>query len=247
MANLKGSERSTYVRHMFARIAPRYDLLNRLMTFGQDKGWRADTVACLEIKPGDLVLDNGCGTGDLALEILAKHPSCRIIASDLTPEMVAVARRRPKAAKIDWVIADSQRLPFADSSFNGVVSGYLLRNLPDASGGLNEQVRVISRGGRMAALDTTPPRGMLAPFIRFYLRFIIPALGRAIAGDGEAYTYLPQSTEQFLSAEKLASRMEEAGFENVSFARRMFGTMAIHYGRKPGSPPSANPAPKSSA
>jgi demethylmenaquinone methyltransferase / 2-methoxy-6-polyprenyl-1,4-benzoquinol methylase len=245
MANLKGSDRITYVRRMFGRIAPHYDLLNRLMTFGQDLHWRRETIACLDVQKNSRVLDNGCGTGDLALEISIKYPSSRVFASDLTPEMLALARCRSGSEKISWIIADAAHLPFASGAFQGVVSGYLLRNVPDVPTVLDEQERILEPGGRLAALDTTPPRGPASFLVKIYLRWIIPFLGRLISGDSEAYSYLPQSTEQFLTAEKLAERLNSAGFQDVSFVRRMFGSMAIHRASKPGSPSNANPNPNS--
>jgi demethylmenaquinone methyltransferase / 2-methoxy-6-polyprenyl-1,4-benzoquinol methylase len=228
---------------MFGRIAPHYDLLNRLMTFGQDMQWRREAVSCLKVQGSARLLDNGCGTGDLALELLQEFPTARVVASDLTPEMVMLARRRPGNEKINWVIADSAHLPFAYGYFQGVISGYLLRNVPDVPAVLQEQERILEPGGRMAALDTTPPRGLLAPFIKMYLRWMIPFLGWIISGDSDAYSYLPQSTEQFLTGEQLAERISSAGFQNVGFVRRMFGTMAIHFASKPINPGSASPNP----
>ena len=219
------------------------DQLNRLMTFGQDLRWRSEAVSSLDIKNGGRFLDNGCGTGDLALEISKKSITSRVFASDLTPEMVMLARRRPGGEKIGWVIADAAYLPFISGAFQGVISGYLLRNVADVPTVLLEQERILEPGGRMAALDTTPPRGPLSFFVKIYLRWMIPFLGRLISGDSEAYQYLPQSTEHFLTAEQLAERICSAGFQNVCFVHRMFGSMAIHRASKPGSPASASPNP----
>ncbi len=174
---------------MFGRIASRYDLMNRLMTFGQDVYWRREAVRRLEIPASAVVLDAGAGTGDIAFQIMHDRKDVRVIASDLTPEMVEVGRRRPEAQRILCVVADAQYLPFAHGVFAGVVSGYLLRNVPDLNRTLTEQARVLHLGGRMVALDTTPPRrNLLRPFLLCYLQVIIPLLGRIIAGDAEAYT-----------------------------------------------------------
>lgn len=230
----QGAERTRYVRRMFGRIAGRYDLLNRLMTFGRDRAWRDEAIRHLQVSPGQRILDAGSGTGDLALQILEKHPAARVIAADLTPEMVAVGKKRPGGERALWVIADAQNLPFPPAVFDRVISGYLLRNVPDVDAALAEQYRVLTAPGRMVSLDTTPPqRNILLPFIRFYLKHIIPLLGKLVAGDSEAYTYLPETTAQFLSAEALADRMEKAGFQVEGFARRMFGSMAIHRSHKP--------------
>ena len=235
MSNLTGSEHAKYVQEMFGRIAHRYDLLNRLMTLGQDTGWRKQTIKQLAISSGDTVLDLGAGTGDLAFEAARRHPGAFVVASDFTVEMVLVGKERPEGEKVAWVIADAMHLPFASGCADAVVSGYLLRNVPDVDQTLAEYFRALKPGGRAASLDTTPPRkNILLPLIEFYLRRVIPLLGRLVAGEGEAYTYLPRSTEQFLTAEILAERFEQTGFSGVSFVRKMFSTMAIHWGSKQG-------------
>jgi demethylmenaquinone methyltransferase/2-methoxy-6-polyprenyl-1,4-benzoquinol methylase len=218
---------------MFGRIAPRYDLMNRLMTFGQDVGWRREAIRRARLPDRGRLLDLGAGTGDLALEALRQHPDCQPAAADFTLEMMRVGQRRPGAGQLDWAAADAQALPFEDACFDAVVSGYLLRNVSDLHTALQEQRRVLKPGGWIVALDTTRPSyGLLKPFTNFHMHRIIPALGRLVAGDSEAYTYLPDSTAGFLSAEQLAGRLLEAGFQEVGFRRLMFGTMAIHWGVK---------------
>jgi demethylmenaquinone methyltransferase/2-methoxy-6-polyprenyl-1,4-benzoquinol methylase len=233
LSHLHGVERTRYVRRLFAQIAPRYDLLNRLMTGGQDLRWRQEAISHLEIPAAGLILDAGAGTGDISLAIHKRRPHVRVVAFDLTPEMIALARHRQGSHAIHWLIADAHNLPFANGRFDGIISGYLLRNVGDLQQTLTEQLRALRCGGRMVALDTTPPgRSLFRPLIRIYLKWIIPILGRIFAGSSEAYTYLPDSTTQFLSAEALAERMQRAGFSGVGFVRRMFGTMAIHYSSK---------------
>jgi len=226
--------RAENVRRMFDRIAPRYDLLNSLMTFGRDRAWRREAVRHLGLGPGARLLDLGTGTGDLALEARRRHPQVRVAAADFAREMLRRARRRPGADGVGWLIADALHLPFADSTFDAVVSGFLVRNVVDLDRALTEQRRVLRPGGRLACLDTTPPgRGPLRPMLDFHLHRVIPLLGRALAGDVEAYNYLPGSTSRFLPAEELAARMTRAGFAGVGFVRRMFGTIAIHWGARP--------------
>ncbi len=234
MSELTGDARARYVRRMFGRIAPRYDLLNRWMTFGLDRGWRAELVRRLDLPPAPRVLDLGAGTGDLAFEVLKRRPAARVIALDFTPEMMRLGRRRPGGERVQWVVADAAQLPFPDRAFDDAVSGFLLRNVPDIDRALSEEGRVLKSGGRVASLDTTPPpRSWLRPFITFHLHTIIPLLGRILAGESEAYTYLPQSTERFVDAGSLAERMTAAGFRNVAFVRRMLGTIALHWGHLP--------------
>jgi demethylmenaquinone methyltransferase/2-methoxy-6-polyprenyl-1,4-benzoquinol methylase len=135
---------------------------------------------------------------------------------------------------LEWAAADACSLPFGESVFDAVVSGFLLRNLSRLSQSLSEQFRVLKPGGRIVTLDTSPPPlSPLAPLIRFHMHAVIPALGRIIAGHADAYRYLPDSTEGFLPPEGLAARLLDAGFEQVGFQRLMFGTIAIHWGCKP--------------
>jgi demethylmenaquinone methyltransferase/2-methoxy-6-polyprenyl-1,4-benzoquinol methylase len=233
MANLTGSERARYVQSMFARIAGRYDLMNRLMTAGQDSRWRRMAIRLAALPPGGRLLDLGGGTGDLAFEALRQQPACLPVCADFTLQMLQVGRQRPDAGRLTWAGADALHLPFPDAAFDAVVSGFLLRNVSDLPAALAEQRRVLAPGGRIVALDTTrPPDNWLRPFMNFHLHTLIPALGRLVAGAAEAYTYLPESTRAFLSAEQLAARMVETGFRQVGFRRLMLGAVAIHWGTK---------------
>lgn len=233
MSHLTGEDRARYVRAMFGRIAPRYDLLNRLMTLGRDASWRVEAIRRLGLGPESVVLDLGSGTGDIALELNRRYPEALVVASDFTPEMLAVGAQRRGGKRVAWVIADAQQLPFASGCADGVISGFLLRNVPDLDRALAEQYRALKPGGRAACLDTTPPQpNLLRPLIEFHFRRVIPLLGRLVAGDAEAYTYLPASTEKFTTAEVLAQRFRAAGFTGVGFVRRMLGTVGIHWGEK---------------
>lgn len=237
MSDLQGPRRSEYVRGMFGRIAGRYDLLNRLMTLGQDVRWRRDSVDRLDPAPEFWVLDLGAGTGDLALEVARQHPDARVVAADFTPEMLEIGRRRDPEAKIHWVLADALSLPFKRNAFGAVVSGFLMRNVVDLEQALAEQHRILARDesdsgpGRIVILETTPPGGLMQPLIAIHLRIVIPLLGTLVARDREAYRYLPTTTEGFLTADELADLMRSVGFHAVSYVRRMFGTVAIHSGR----------------
>ncbi len=234
MSDLQGDARAAYVRQMFGRIASRYDLLNRLMTGGQDRRWRGEVIRRAALQPGERLLDLGCGTGDLALEAVRRQPQARVVGADFTPPMLAIARRRGARTGAAWVQADALHLPFPAGTFDALVSGFLLRNVSDLNAALAEQARVLKPSrGRIVALDTTPPSpGPLRPLLDLHLKRVIPWLGRWVARDPEAYNYLPGSTQRFLTADALTDRLRRHGFMGVAFARRMFGTIAIHWGRR---------------
>lgn len=218
---------------MFARIAGKYDLMNRLMTMGQDIGWRKTVVALAALPVGGRLLDLGTGTGDIAAEALSVTPTILPVGGDFTLEMMQVGKADPARQSIRFTGSDALNLPFPDNTFDAITSGYLMRNVIDVKRAWAEQYRVLKPGGRVVCLDTTPPpHNLLYPFINFHLHVVIPTLGRLIAGASDAYTYLPDSTENFLPADKLAERMTTAGFKNVQFKHLMFNTMAIHWGIK---------------
>jgi demethylmenaquinone methyltransferase/2-methoxy-6-polyprenyl-1,4-benzoquinol methylase len=234
MTHLTGSERAEYVQGMFARIASRYDLMNRLMTFGQDHRWRREVIRRAALPSQEsILLDLGGGTGDLGFEALRQNPATIPIEADFTLEMMRVGQNRPGTASLCWSAADALHLPFPDNTFDAVVSGFLLRNVIDLPQALREQHRVLRPNGRIVSLDTTrPQKNSLTPFVRFHMRVIIPLLGHLISSQGDAYEYLPNSSEGFLTGEELAAQMVIAGFDQVGFRRLNFGTIAIHWGIK---------------
>jgi len=230
MTQLTGNERAKYVQSMFTRIAKRYDLMNRLMTGGQDIHWRKRVIELARLNKNDSLLDLGTGTGDLAREALSAFPQARVVAADFTLEMMRVGQ---KTSPLNFSTADALRLPFNDSLFNAVVSGFLLRNVIDLQKALGEQYRVLKNDGRVVILDTTRPRkNILSPFIWLHMHFVIPFLGGLLTGSQDAYRYLPETTEGFVTAEEMKLRMEAAGFKNIGFQRLMFGTIAIHWGER---------------
>jgi demethylmenaquinone methyltransferase/2-methoxy-6-polyprenyl-1,4-benzoquinol methylase len=230
MTHLTGKERGEYVQQMFTRIAHRYDLMNRLMTAGQDVEWRKAVIRQARLAPNARLLDLGAGTGDLAREALAQQPEINVVAADFTLEMMRVGNRN---GSLPWSAADALNLPFPDKTFDAIVSGFLMRNVGDVQQALKEQYRTLKPGGRIVILDTTKPkRNLLSPFIWLHMHFVIPLLGRIMSGFGEAYNYLPDSTEGFLTAEELTVRMAAVSFKRINFERLMFGTIAIHWGEK---------------
>src|SRR5215211_8330809 len=230
MTRLTGQERAIYVQDMFTQIARRYDLMNRLMTGGQDIRWRTQVMYLARLKPNGHLLDLGTGTGDLAREARSQFPQAKVIAADFTLEMMRVGQKR---GPLNFSSADALRLPFTDSSFDAVVSGFLMRNVIDLQKAVQEQYRVLKKGGRMVILDTTrPKKNLLSPLIWLHMHVVIPLLGRLLTGSSEAYRYLPETTEGFVTAENLASRMAAVGFKKINYERFMFGTIAIHCGEK---------------
>jgi demethylmenaquinone methyltransferase/2-methoxy-6-polyprenyl-1,4-benzoquinol methylase len=215
---------------MFTRIASRYDLMNRLMTGGQDIRWRKQVIQLARLGNHARLLDLGTGTGDLAREAATQFPRAKVIAADFTLEMMRVGQKR---GPLNFSSADALRLPFTDSSFDAVVSGFLMRNVVDLQKAIQEQHRVLKKGGRIVILDTTRPRkNLLSPFIWLHMHIVIPLLGRLLTGSSDAYRYLPETTEGFVTAENMASRMAAAGFKKINYERFMFGTIAIHWAEK---------------
>ena len=230
MTQLSGKERATYVQNMFTKIAKRYDLMNRLMTGGQDIRWRKRVIELARLHPHSSLLDLGTGTGDLAREALSQFPRANIIAADFTLEMMRVGKQN---GALNFSTADALHLPFNDSSFDAVASGFLMRNVIDLQKAIREQHRILKHGGRIVILDTTrPKKNLLSPFIWLHMHVVIPTLGGLLTGVKDAYRYLPETTEGFVTAEEMASRLAAARFKKVNYQRFMFGTIAIHWAEK---------------
>jgi len=223
--------KSGYVSRMFGSIAGHYDLMNRLMTAGMDRGWRRAAVRALAPVPGSLILDVGTGTGDF-LDLLAER-DCRAVGTDFSlPMMLAGRARRAADGRAAPLLAgDALALPFADQSFDGLLNGFLLRNVADLDRALSELRRVLKPGAAAVCLEITWPR---APIFRqafgLYFGRLVPLVGRAISGDPEAYSYLPRSVAAFVTAPELAERMRTAGFREVTYRTLALGTVAIHRG-----------------
>lgn len=213
---------------MFGQIAGRYVLMNRIITFGRDAAWRRLLIESASVPEGGLLLDVGSGTGDVLLQAFRRDSGLRPVAVDLTVEMMEVGKMRKGAGRILWCCGQALSLPFPDEFFDSVVSAYLLRNVGDVRRALREQIRVVKRGGRVAALDTSPPPpGLVQPLVLFHLRYVIPLLGQMIAKNRAAYEYLPSSTRAFLQPEELARIMEGEGLKAVRFRRLMLGTQVL--------------------
>jgi demethylmenaquinone methyltransferase / 2-methoxy-6-polyprenyl-1,4-benzoquinol methylase len=213
------------VRRMFDRIAPVYDVMNRVMTAGLDQRWRRATVR-EAVRPGDRVLDACCGTGDLAV-VARKAGAGSVVGVDFSERMLERARR--KAPDLEWAQADVLALPFEDGRFDSAVVGFGVRNVEDLEAAIRELRRVLRPGGRLGILEITKPRGPLAPFYRLWFDRIVPLLGRLLPG-GAAYTYLPASVRRFPGPEELAELLGACGFEGVKFRRFAGGIVALHVG-----------------
>lgn len=222
---------------MFARIAPRYDLMNALMTAGRDQAWRRRAARLAALAPGSLVLDLATGTADLALAFLAETPARAVIGVDFVEDMLRLARDKlatRSERRVRLLAADALALPFRDGTFGCVASAFLLRNLADLEAGLAEMRRVTASGGSVVALEITQPTlpGWRAAF-RLYFHRVVPAVGALVARDRGAYTYLPQSVDRFVPPRELAGLMERAGLRDVRVVRLGLGTVTIHAGRAP--------------
>ncbi|AKI98798.1 bifunctional demethylmenaquinone methyltransferase/2-methoxy-6-polyprenyl-1,4-benzoquinol methylase UbiE [Archangium gephyra] len=220
---------------MFDMIAPRYDLLNRLMSFGVDQRWRNKTVDALELQSGARVLDLATGTADLALKVLQRHPDTKVVGVDPSEGMLEVGRRKVAAKGLTRVcelkVGDAQQLPFEDKSFDGLCMAFGIRNVPDRARALREMARVVKPGGRIAILELSEPRkGLLGPLARFQIRTVVPFMGRLLSGARE-YRYLQQSIADFPAPEVFAGLMRDSGLEVLRVTPLTFGVCTLYVAR----------------
>lgn len=219
---------------MFARIAGRYDLLNRVLSLGIDRGWRRRTVHAAGAVAGEAVLDVCCGTGDLSRDFA--RAGARVAGVDFTPQMLSFAGPKLAGAPQPFVFAqgDALRLPVRDASVAVASVAFGLRNLSDPDQGLRELARVVRPGGRVLVLEFTTPRGRLISHLyRFYFTRVLPRIGGWISGDPAAYRYLPDTVLAWERPEGLAERMRRAGLEQCRFDTLSGGIACLHSGRVP--------------
>ena len=223
------------IREMFGRIAPTYESVNRFITLGRDRAWRVSAVRAAGLRKGGRVLDIGCGTGDLALEVTRRMEEVFVVAADYSREMILEGVRAKGRESFCWCLADALGLPFGDGCFDAVISGYLVRNVSDVDAALREQARVVKPGGRVVCLETCPPEGGITGLpLRLCMALLIPFIGRVAGGHTAAYRYLIESSARFMGPSGLARAMENAGLVHRSFRRFMFGTQMLHVSEKPG-------------
>ena len=227
---------SRKVREMFTRIAPRYDLLNHLLSGQMDKRWRARTAK--ELRPileraDAQVLDLCCGTGDLAFS-LARSAKAKVIGADFSHTMLVRARAKALteangSAPVPFFEADALRLPFADASFDLVTTAFGFRNLANYEAGLREILRVLKPGGTLAILEFTEPApGFIGGVYRFYCQKVLPKIGGLISGDPAAYAYLPKSVARFFRPDELAGLIDQVGYAHVRYILMMLDSVALH-------------------
>jgi demethylmenaquinone methyltransferase/2-methoxy-6-polyprenyl-1,4-benzoquinol methylase len=237
------------VREMFTAIAPRYDLLNHVLSFNIDKLWWWRTARKFDAilqRPDARILDLCCGTGDMtfALQRRARSATSEILGADFSHAMLQRAasksaekernksKNKNKARPLQWIEADALRLPFPDEHFDLVTSAFGFRNLADYDAGLREIARVLAPGGECGILDFGEPRGLIGQCYRVYFKKVLPAVGTVISGVRGPYAYLPASVERFPAPEEMLGRMHQAGFRNASWTPYTFGVAGLYRGVK---------------
>jgi len=240
------ADASRKVRELFTQIAPRYDLLNHLLSLQLDRLWRKRVARHLRpilTRPDAIVLDLCCGTGDLTFS-LAREGKARLLGADFAHPMLVRAKEKgalfaassseQSPRTLPFLEADALRLPFADSSFDLVATAFGFRNLANYEAGLREMHRILKPGGTLAILEfTEPPDDFVGKVFRWYYRNVLPRIGGLISGDSAAYTYLPKSVARFFRPPELASLMSAVGYDSVDFKVWTFGTVALHTAVRP--------------
>jgi demethylmenaquinone methyltransferase/2-methoxy-6-polyprenyl-1,4-benzoquinol methylase len=236
-----GEQRADRVRDLFAAIAPRYDLINDLQSFGLHRLWKRRLLKLAKLQPGQRVLDLCCGTGDLPLALSRR--GIEAVGLDFSAPMLEVAEQRGRVQvakeKIEhpaqFIRGDATKLPFADNSFDTVTISYGLRNLADWEAGLREMLRVVKPGGRVLVLDFAKPDNAVLRALYFgYLKHVVPLLGKVFCGDADTHGYILESLQNYAAQKGVEVKMRELGFVNTRIVGLMGCAMSINYGEKPG-------------
>ncbi|HHS96374.1 MAG TPA: ubiquinone/menaquinone biosynthesis methyltransferase [Chloroflexi bacterium] len=225
-------EKREFTRDLFSRLAPRYELLNVLISLGQVWGWRRAAADAAQLPSGGRVLDVAAGEGGVSRALLARYPEARVMAVDFSPQMVRLGRARTDG-RVRWAEGDALRLPFPDGTFDAVLNAFMLRNVVDVQAALAEQARVVRPGGRVVCLEMTWPRSRwFRPLFHLYFFGWVPLLGTLLTGQRDAYRYLPRSVHEFLPPEGVAAAMERAGLRRVRYRLMGMGTVALYVGER---------------
>ena len=227
---------SAAVREMFTSIAPRYDLLNHVLSFNIDRLWWWRTARKFDAilqRPDARVLDLCCGTGDMTFALSRRaHAETEILGADFSHAMLQRAAVKGRATTLRWIEADALHLPFPDAHFNLVTSAFGLRNLADYDAGLREIARVLAPGGEVGILDFGEPSGLIGQLYRIYFKQVLPKIGTLISGVRGPYAYLPASVERFPSPDEMLNRMHQSGFREPSWTPYTFGIAGLYCGIK---------------
>jgi len=236
MTRSERQRQTATIRRIFASIATRYDLLNRLLSLGQDQAWRRYAVLQCRLPRNGRLLDVATGTGDMALQALRQVPGTTVIGIDLTPGMLQRAREKSVDTldePLPLLRGDALDLPFSDDHFDAAISGFMMRNVGDVAAAFAEQRRVVRPGGRVICLEITRPQVWPASwFFWAYFYGLVPLLGSLLSGRPAAYTYLPRSVARFLTADELQATMQTVGLREVRYRLLMLNTVAVHVGVK---------------
>ncbi len=232
MTKLTGSEKATYVRGMFDRIAPRYDLMNAVMTLGQHQNMRRVAARLARPPHNGLALDLATGTGDFAAALQDVEPTARVIGIDFALEMMRLGQTKYNS-RVVFVDGDMLQLPITNNSVDCIVDGFALRNITDVRAAFGEMYRVLRSGGRAVSLEITAPRlPIWKNIFGIYFDHLMPRIGGMLSGNPDAYRYLPQSVRDFIAPEQVVELMRGVGFRDVFYRGLMLGTMAVYVGVK---------------
>jgi demethylmenaquinone methyltransferase / 2-methoxy-6-polyprenyl-1,4-benzoquinol methylase len=227
---------SRAVREMFTAIAPRYDLLNHLLSANIDKLWwrrTARTFSAILARPNAKVLDLCCGTGDMAFALRRQGSEANITGADFSHAMLVRATAKSAGrSNMQWIEADALHLPFPDESFDLATSAFGFRNLADYDAGFREILRILRPGGECGILEFSEPRGLRGKIYNVYFKSVLPRIGRLISGSTGAYSYLPASVQRFPGPQELLERMRAAGFRTASWTPYTFGIAGLYRGKR---------------
>lgn len=230
-ADVSTDERRRLIRRTFQEVAPRYDLMNDLMSLGAHRAWKAQFIKIARPEPGAFVVDLAGGTGDVAFA-LAKR-GARVLIVDPSSNMMRAGMSRPDAAHVGWIAAEGERLPFQDNSVDLLTISFGIRNMTRIDDALTEIARVLKPSGRFLCLEFSTPAAWLKPFYDLWSRTAIPALGAVVSGRRDAYRYLVQSIRRFPDQREFAKLLGNAGLTDIGWRNLSFGVVAIHGARKP--------------